>query len=183
MNRDTRNREDYILSNIPKEENIFSVPENYFDSLEDRVLSQIIEEQLPKKLPYTIPDTYFEEFEDRLFTNTEFSKKEVNVIRLKSRILKIIPVVAAASILLFIGFNYFTTIKPNSIDSVSSGDIELWMDENYVEYSTTNVMEFVDADFIERSFILEDDTSLEDEDILEYLHTIDTSSLLTEMES
>lgn len=181
MNRDRKNIEDY-LNNIPMGENQFSVPENYFNSIEDSVLSQIIEEQLPGKLTYNVPDTYFENFEDNLLSKSEFSKKETKVIRLKSRILKIIPTAAAACMLLFIGLNYFTITKPSDIDSISSDDLELWIDENHIDYSTVNAIEFIDTDFTE-SNIIEDDSSLEDEDILNYLNSIDTSNLLTEIES
>ena len=84
MNRDRTNIEDY-LNNIPMGENQFSVPEDYFNSVEDSVLSQIIEEQLPGKLTYNVPDTYFENFEDRLFANSEFSKKETKPQKLKQK--------------------------------------------------------------------------------------------------
>jgi hypothetical protein len=181
MNRDTKNIEAY-LNNITKDENQFSVPENYFNSLEDSVLSKVIEEQLPGELTYNVPDDYFENFEETLFSNSEFSKKEVRVIHLKSRILKMIPTAAAACILLFVGFNYFSVTDKNKFDVISSDDLELWVDENYNNYTTTNNIEFVDTDFIE-SNILEDDTSLNNEDIFEYLNTIDSSSLLTEIES
>ncbi len=179
MNRDTKNSEDY-LNNISKNKNQFSTPKDYFNSIEDSVFSKIIEEQLPGKLTYNVPDTYFENFEDNLLSHAEFSKKETKVIRLKSRILKIIPTAAAACILLFIGLNIFTTKDP--FNTISSDEFELWIDEIYTDYSTVNAIEFVDTDFTERN-ILEDDSSLEDEDILNYLNSIDTSNLLTEIES
>ena len=179
MNNDNKNINDY-LNNIPKDKNQFSVPENYFNSIEDSVLSKIIEEQLPGELNYNVPDNYFENFEDILFSNSEFSKKEVKVISLKSKILKFIPTAAAASMLLFVGLNYFTVAKSNN--SITSDDLELWIDESYNDYSTSNSIEFVDTDFTD-STILEDDSSFEDEDILEYFNTIDNSSLLTEIES
>lgn len=181
MNRDNKNIETY-LNYISKDENQFSIPENYFDSIEDNVLSKIIEEQLPGELTYNVPDNYFEGFEDKLFSNSEFIKKETKVISLKSRILKFIPTAAAACMILFVGFNYFSTTKSNSIDSITSDDLELWIEDNYNDYSTVNLIEFVDADFTEKN-IIEDDTSINDDDILEYLNTIDSNSLLTEIES
>jgi hypothetical protein len=177
MNNDNKNINDY-LNNIPKDKNQFSIPENYFNSVEDSVLSKIIEEQLPGELNYNVPDDYFKNFEDTLFSNSEFSKKEVKVISLKSRIIKFIPTAAAASMLLFVGLNYFSVVKSN--DSITSDDLELWIDESYNDYS--NSIQFVDTDFTDNT-ILEDDSSFEDEDILEYLNTIDNSSLLTEIES
>jgi len=179
MNRDRKNIEDYLNSHS-MDERQFTVPENYFNSIEDRVLSKIIEDQLPGKLTYNVPDNYFESFEERLFSNAEFSKKETKVISLKSRILKYIPTAAAASILLFIGLNIFTTKDP--FNTISTDELEIWIDENYIDYSTVNTINFVDTDFTE-SDILKDDSSLEDEDILDYLNSIDTSNLLTEIES
>jgi len=182
MNRDRKNIEDY-LNNIPMGENQFSVPEDYFNSVEDSVLSQIIEEQLPGKLTYNVPDTYFENFEDRLFANSEFSKKETKVIRLKSRIFKIIPTAAAACMLLFIGLNYFSTNEKISFESISSEELELWFNDSNLQENSRNLLEFVDADFTEND-IIEDDTSINDDDILEYLNTINNNStLLTEIES
>ena len=179
MNRDNKNINDY-LNDISKDKNQFSIPENYFNSIEDNVLSKIIEEQLPGELNYNVPDDYFESFEATLFSNSEFSKKEIKVISLRSKILKFIPTAAAASMLLFVGLNYFTLVNSSSDDSITSDDLELWMDENYNDYS--NSIEFVDTDFTEDTRI-EEETSIEDEDILEYLNTIDNSSLLTEIES
>jgi len=179
MNKDRKNIEAYVNNN-PMGENQFSVPDDYFNAIEDNVLSKIIEEQLPGKFTYNVPDNYFENFEERLFSNAEFSKTPTKVISLKSRILKYIPTAAAASILLFIGLNIFTAKDP--FNTISTDDLDSWFDENYIDYSTVNTIDFVDTDFTERN-ILEDDISLEDEDILEYLNTIDTSNLLTEIES
>lgn len=181
MNHNNKNIEDY-LSNSFKDENQFSVPENYFDSVEDTVLSKIIEEQLPGELTYNVPEDYFDTVEASLFSKLDLPKKKGKVISLKNRLLKVIPTAAAACILLFVGLNYFSVSKSNGLDSISNDEIETWIDENYNEYSTTHSIEFVDADFTE-SNILEDDSSLNDDDILEYLNSIDNSSLLTEIES
>ncbi len=181
MNRNRKNIEAYLNSNS-MDENQFSVPENYFNSIEDSVLSKIIEEQLPGKLTYNVPDNYFESFEDRLFSNTEFPKKETKVIRLKSKILKMIPTAAAACMLLFIGLNYFSNTEKITFETISSEELELWFNDSNFEENSINLLEFTDADFTDTD-ILEDDTSINDDDILEYLNTINNTTLLTEIES
>jgi hypothetical protein len=181
MNRDTKNSEDY-LNNLSKDKKQFSVPENYFNSVEDSVFSKIIEKQLPGKLTYTVPDYYFENFEDTFFSTSEFAKKEVKVIRLKSRILNSIPAAAAACMLLFVGLNYFSTNEETSFETISSEELELWFHDSNLEDNSRDLLEFVDADLKENT-IIEDDTSINDDDILEYLNTLNNNTLLTEIES
>ena len=159
----------------------FSTPENYFESVENSVFSNIKAATFSKENVFTAPDNYFTNFEDSLFANIDFPKKEVKVISLKSRILKIIPAAAAASILLFIGLNTLTFSETTSFESISSEEMENWLDESYIK-NNTSIINFVDADF-KSSNVLEEDSSIEGEDIFEYLNTIDSSTLLTEIES
>ncbi|WKD86912.1 hypothetical protein KCTC32516_02292 [Polaribacter huanghezhanensis] len=179
---DTKNK--YSLEHIKsttQNKSGFSTPENYFDSVEDAVFSEIRAQSFSKENAFTTPKNYFENFEDSLFTKIDFPQKEVKVISLKSRLLQIIPAAAAASVLLFIGLNYFTFSDTTSFDSISSEDLENWLDDSYINDASSTV-NFVDADFKD-SNALEEDASIKDEDILEYLNTIDNTALLTEIES
>lgn len=178
---DTKNK--YSLEHIKsitQNESGFSTPESYFDSVEDSVFSKIKEQSFSKENTFTVPKDYFNNFEDSLFTKVNFPKKEVKVISLKSRLLKIIPFAAAASVILFIGLNYFSFSDTTTFESISSDEIENWLDDSYLNNSSS--VNFVDADFKD-SNVLEEDTFIKDEDILEYLNTIDSSTLLTEIES
>ncbi len=179
---DTKNKNslDYIKS-ITQNKNGFSTPENYFDSVEDTVFSKIKEQSFSKENAFTAPKDYFENFEDSLFEKINFPKKEVKVISLRARLLKVIPAAAAASVLLFIGLNYFSFSDTASFESISSEELENWLDESYINNASSTV-NFVDADFKD-SNVLEEVSSIKDEDILEYLNTIDSATLLTEIES
>ena len=179
MNTKNKNSLDYIKS-ITQNKTGFSTPENYFDTVENTVFSKIKEQSFSKENAFTTPKDYFDNFENSLFDKINFPKKEVKVISLKSRLLKIIPAAAAASVLLFIGLNYFSFSSTPSFESISSEELETWLDDSYVDNAET--LEFLDEDF-DNSNLLEEDTSIEDEDILEYLNTIDNTSLLTEIES
>lgn len=180
MNTKNKNSLDYIKS-ITQNKNGFSTPENYFDSVEDTVFSKIKEQSFSKENAFTAPKDYFENFEDSLFEKINFPKKEVKVISLRARLLKVIPAAAAASVLLFIGLNYFSFSDTASFESISSEELENWLDESYINNASSTV-NFVDADFKD-SNVLEEVSSIKDEDILEYLNTIDSATLLTEIES
>lgn len=67
MNRDRGNREwlnDYMSLKQVNPNNPFTVPEGYFDSLNEQILSKIKLEELKKNVPETgfiVPENYFEE--------------------------------------------------------------------------------------------------------------------------
>ena len=67
MNRDRGNREwldDYMSLKQVNPNNPFTVPEGYFDSLDERILSIVKVEELKNNLPETgfiVPENYFEE--------------------------------------------------------------------------------------------------------------------------
>jgi hypothetical protein len=66
MKRDRGNREwlnDYPSLKQVNPENPFTVPEGYFDSLDERILSRIKVEELKNQIPdtgFTVPENYFE---------------------------------------------------------------------------------------------------------------------------
>ena len=181
MNRELKDSEDFIRNNTSGVHG-FNAPKNYFKTIEDSVIANIAEQGFNKDTAFHTPDNYFENFEEKLFSKLGTPKKEVKVISLRSRLLKIIPTAAAASVLLFIGLNYFSNSVNNTFDSISSEELENWFDESYTEFNANTSIEFVDADFTEMN-IIENESSVEDEDILEYFNTFDNTSLLTEMES
>ncbi len=181
MNTDTKHSEDY-LNSIFKNKDPFKTPTAYFRNIEDRVLTQLREEQLPNEHSYNVPSNYFEEFEDRLLAHSELSKRKPAVIPLKSRILRFIPAAAAACVVLFIGLNYVFTNTDTTFDSISSEALELWFQENTLDVNPRDLFEFVDADFTEND-LLEDDNTISDEDIVAYLETMSDSSLLTAIET
>ena len=181
MNTDTKHSEDY-LNSIFKNKDPFKTPAAYFRDIEDRMLSQLREEQLPNEHSYVVPSNYFEEFEVRLLAHSELSQRKPKVIPLKSRILRFMPVASAACVVLFIGFNYIFTTTETSIETISSEALELWFYENTLDVNSEDLFEFVDADFTEHD-LLEDDNSISDEDIVAYLETMSDSSLLTAIET
>jgi hypothetical protein len=178
MNRENLHNEDFLKS-ITQNDHGFSTPKNYLDSIEESIMCGIIEDSFPKDSSYKVPNDYFNTVEDKIYAKLNAPTKEVKVISLRQRLLQAIPMAAAASVLLFIGLNYFSTSENYTFDSISTDELEVWLDENY---SLSTPLEFVDADFTD-SNIIENENSLEDEDILDYFNTIDNTSLLTEIDS
>ena len=181
MNRELKNSESNLDKSVNKVHG-FQIPEMYLNTVEDAVIAKISEQSFSKKNAFSTPNDYFQNFEDKLFSELTISKKPVKVISFRSRVLKFIPTAAAASVLLFIGLNYFTPSSNTTFDAISSDELDSWFDENYIDFNVNTSIDFVDADFTE-SNIIEDESSLEDEDILEYFNSMDNTSLLTEIES
>lgn len=178
MNRENLHNEDF-LNNITNSDHGFSTPKNYLDSIEESITCRIIEDSFPKDSSYKVPNDYFNAIDGEIFAKLDLLTKEVKVISLRQRILQAIPMAAAASVLLFIGLNYFSTSENYTFESISTDELELWIDENY---SLSTPLEFEDKDFTD-SNIIENESTLEDEDILEYFNTIDNTTLLTEIDS
>jgi len=165
MENKIKNSEEYLHSKIGKKNN-FSIPKDYFNTVEDLIDLKRTEENLSKESGFNIPDTYFKGLEDTILNKV--TEKETKVISFKSKIIKIIPFAAAASILLFIGFNSFNFNKTETLtlDSLSDNDIEYWLDNTLLK---TNDIELI----LQEDILLEDDfslTTLKDETIENYIN-------------
>lgn len=178
MDNKIKNSENYINSILGKE-NGFSVPKNYFNTVDEVLQQKIIEEKLSKENSFNVPDSYFKNLEDSIISQVSTAKKETKVISLKDRMLKIIPIAAAASIVLFIGLNsyLFNQDKDLSLDSLTDNDIEYWLDSKILNTS--------DIAFVLEDVLLEENdfmfATIQDENIEEYINSIDDSSLFNEL--
>ena len=178
MKNEIKNSIDYISKKTSKEPG-FSTPSNYFDNLEDIIDMKITEETFTKKTAFKVPDTYFSNIEDCILEQVSYKEKETKVISFRKRALKSIPYVAAASVALFISLNtfIFNTDKNLTIDSLSDNEIENWLASNDIK---TNDIAFVFEDEIlgENDFSM---TTLQDEELEDYINSIDNSTLLNEI--
>ena len=173
-----KNSEEYLNSILGKESG-FSLPKNYFSTTEDAIEAKLVEEKFTKEKGFTIPDSYFRELENDILAKVSPTKKETKVISFKERILKFIPIAAAASVILFIGLNSFVFNKTEelTLDSLSDVDFEYWLDSNTL--NTNDVTVILQED------LLDDDdfyfATLEDENIEDYINSIDNTSLFEEL--
>jgi len=146
----------------------FSVPDYYFDNLETKVIS---------KLKNDIPNNYFEDVEKKILSKLSLDNpKKVKVVKLNPQFLKrLIPIVAAASVILFIGLNFFNKTNTLNFDTLDASSISNWIELNsdnsnaYVlgqylspnqitNISNTNLTNIKDAELVDYL----NDTNLED---------------------
>ena len=180
MDDNIKNSEAYLNSFLEKE-NGFSVSKNYFETFEDAIEVKLLEDNFPKEQAFTPPHSYFKELENNILTKIKVSsiKKETKVISFKERVLKIIPVSVAASLILFIGLNsfVFNTDKKLTLDSLSETDIEYWLDDNVL--NSNDIAAVLEEDILEENDFSY--TVLQDDSIEDYINSIDNSYLLNEL--
>ena len=111
--------------------NNFNVPNNYFNSIENIVVTKLKAEAIQKKETTIIPDNYFDEIENHVFHKLK-SEKKSKVITLKNLTKIIAPIAIAASLLLLVYLN--TTTKKYTFDSLPTAAIE-----NYFENGENDV--------------------------------------------
>ncbi len=158
----------------------YSTPKTYFDTVEDSVLEKIEKENssqsaipIGSKTGFTIPENYLTIIEDTVITKLNDDTKPVKVIGLKTIILKrIVPFAAAAAVLLLVYINYNT--KTTSFDSVTSTDIEQWIENDLIIFDTYEIAEVYNDTELNNTTIFAED------ELLEYLDGTDIESLLLE---
>jgi len=149
----------------------FTVPKGYFDNFEARVLS---------KLSDDIPASYFDSLEDKVFNRLkEETIPEVKIITLRQKIIKrYVPMLAAASIVLFIGLNFYNNSQTVSFDSLDTATVSSWLQYTNYDADDSYVLgELLDADDI-NSLTASNESSLDDAQLLDYLNTTDLENII-----
>lgn len=163
------NFENKILKNNNTNTTGFKVPANYFENFEDIVIGKKNLATV-KNAGYKVPDNYFTNVETKVFPKV---KKE-KVIPLKNRsYLKRTILAIAASILLFFSISKINHNKDTTYNTVNDAEIDLWMEEGLVSFNTFE---------IEAMFSDEDLNLLaeESDEITDYLKYTDIEVLLLE---
>ena len=177
MDKELKNKIDFINQKTGKKTG-FSIPDSYFDNIENSLNSVIISNDFTKETAFKTPPNYFDNLEKDVLKKLNI--KETKVISLKQKVLQFTPIVAAASVLLFIGLNYFNTTNSSFLDNINETDITSWYENGY---GSTNNIEL--ASILETSDFKEDNiiTFVNDDNLEDYLNTtIDDSLLLNEIE-
>lgn len=159
--------------------NSFSVPNNYFKDLEDDFFVKITENNFSKEIGFISPDSYFDSLEDVIINKVTSEENKTKVISLKQRVLKVIPLVAAACVILFIGLNSFNLGNNNAItlDSLSDDDIEYWLESNNLNSNDIAIV-------LEEEILSENDfsmTFIEDKDLEDYMNSIDSNLIFEDI--
>lgn len=149
--------------NIENQKSGFKVPKAYFDTLEDSILDHQKSESITDKSGFKTPDDYFSDFEMKTPSENHSSK----VIKLQDWG----KWVAAASIVAFtvIGALYIDQIS--STQNIQFSDLDNDMIERYLDDNIESPEEFIDYENTSLDNIINKNlTTLDDEDIIEYLN-------------
>ena len=159
----------------------FTTPQNYFNEVEDNFFTKVFESKLPKQSGFDVPTNYFEKIEDTILNKVATSKKEAKIISLRDRLRKIIPIAAAASVVIFISINFFfKSTNTVTLEDISTTEIENWYENGYGEINNNDiVLNFDDADFNDDELLI---SSIDEIDIENYLDNIDPSILENEIQ-
>ena len=185
MNNELENSIKYIKENTGDDPK-FSVPENYFNGIEDEFSLKLKEEKLPKGNSFKLPDDYFNMLEDKILdkvkVDTETAPKETKVISFKNSLLKFIPTAVAASLILFVSVQFFkfNSDKPLTIEDVSLSEIENWFDET-ISFTDNTVFTVAYEATVDENELTP--IELQNDAIEAYFNTIDDhSDLLNEIQ-
>jgi len=158
------------LKNLDIKNPGFSVPDYYFDSLETKILSKVNND---------IPINYFEDVENKILSKLNLDKpKEVKVIKLNSRFFKrLVPIVAAASIILFVGLNFFNKSNTLNFDSLNTSNISNWIDLNTDDANSYVLGQYLSNDDL-TGIANNTVTGINETDLVDYLNDTDIEDLM-----
>lgn len=148
-------KEKEILNNLKRTERP-SVPEGFFGSFSDKLMTKIDNdsflETLPKHNKPKVPKDFFESFSDKLIKEIESKNKVVK----KTKIISMRLMFAAASVAAIFAFFVLTTKQNTQPILVETVNEEL-LDEDFDDY-----LAYLDESTI-IDFIIENDLNIEEE--------------------
>jgi hypothetical protein len=180
MKKEFENSEKMIHQVVGKDTG-FAVPKNYFEKIEDHFSLYLFEEKNTKKTNFEIPTNYFNTLEDSILQKVIVPKNPVKVISLKQRILKRVPLIAAAVVVLFIGLNAFNFEEQASptFEEITAVEMENWLDHNANNIITEELgIMLAEDDFLNIDFVF---TEIEEINIEHYISTNDDLTILNEL--
>lgn len=148
----------------------FSVPYSYFDNIETKIIS---------KIKNDIPANYFEDVEKRILSKLNLDKpKKVKVIKLNPLTFKrLIPVVAAASVILFIALNFFNKTNTLNFNNLDSSSISNWIELNSDNANAYVLGEYLSSDDLTNIFN-NNAANINESDLIEYLNDTNIEDLI-----
>ncbi len=143
----------------------FKIPNTYFDTIEDQIMSQISIKNSSENSGFKIPDNYFETIEDKIINKTQQPK----VIKLINKKTIITIASIAAMVVLFFNLNLFNT--PITFDSLDTETVETYIID---EIDLNDLNSLIDTEQLSQTdFINYNATSIDN-----YLDEIEIEDLL-----
>jgi len=147
----------------------FKTPKGYFEGFTDDLLDKMSKEtsSLPNEDGFAVPEGYFDNLNKKVLDKV--TEKESKVIRLKPYRKYFYVAASVAAILIMVisiqqrGKSSFT------FDDLARTDIENYLEENELGLSTYELAEVLLTEELEVNDILNNNSELDDENIIDYL--------------
>ncbi|MFI2742858.1 hypothetical protein ACG2LH_08970 [Zhouia sp. PK063] len=140
----------------------FKIPKDYFQSLEEGLLTKLSEEKLPKKSGFKTPNGYFKQLENRILKQTTHKPK---VIALYKKAWYAVAATAAI-IIAFLGYQNYTISKSST--DIASTEIMQYVNEGYINIDSDDIMALFDTQDLQNVNLTSN--NLKDSDIIDYLN-------------
>lgn len=163
------------LAQISGKGNGFTVPEGYFDTLEDQLLSPQSATNLAppsKQAVFSVPEGYFECLEKEVLKKAGIQPRPVLTHRNPGKMWW--AMAAAAAVLISFLINV-ETLDNNDFTALTSDEIEAWFSEEQTEIETDYLASLFDEDSLDNHRVLSD---VSDEEVIDYLGEQDLDKLL-----
>ena len=164
-------KQEFDLENIPKE-NIFTVPENYFEDLSGRIeqRTQSIVENLQKENVFKVPNNYFEDLESNILSQTSEQTKVIPLFTWSAK--RTWASIAACSAIAIMG--YFTLMpSQNSLGKEELSGVQNQEIINYLIQQDINQADMAEQIESKNSLFKETDLlnnlKVPDKDILQII--------------
>lgn len=153
----------------------FKVPEDYFNSLEDKLFNITSENKLPNTPGFKVPDNYFESLEDTILSKVTFEDPKVISIFKRRNLWYASGIAAAIALLLVFTWNS-NTINPNTIEFA---EIETYINNDNLDLEMQDIAQVLNDEDLEDLSL--ETLSISEENIEDYLlDNIDDTTLLIE---
>ncbi|MDO6760076.1 hypothetical protein Q4566_07675 [Tamlana sp. 2_MG-2023] len=157
----------------------FKVPEGYFDTLDDKIMSQVknnLTLDTGAENGFKVPKDYFNTVDERIIKRIENGEKTAKVIPIFNKKTILFASSIAAAVLLLFNLSVFESNKP------SFNNLDVQTVENYIIYediSTSELATLFTVEELDETVLSE--SVFDDENIEDYLlNHADIENLLTE---
>lgn len=149
------------------------MPNDYFTTIENEILSKINAESRVKKTGFEVPETYFSKLDGTILSKIPRDKPKGKVLSLRKKTVQVwLPAAAVLAVLITLWFTLGKDTKTENWHEITGEDVKQWTTDNLIEFNTYEITEM--APNIDLSV----NETMDDEAIIDYLSEEDVELLL-----
>jgi len=172
MKDNKKDNTNWLENNIPAG---FTVPDDYFERVEDNIFTTLETENFPKKEGYTVPNNYFDNLEDKILEKVQ---PKGRIIPLRKKILQWTPAIAAAVV---IAFTSILFVGNKTSADLTQEEIISWLEDHpSISFNVDSdlAMVFEETDFNDQDITL----NVSDSELEIFFDNEDYTTLLNDIE-